>query len=312
MRRSGFTLIELLVVMSIIALLAAMVMIGVSTLRTSARGGKTRAILHAVQQALEQHRANRGGTLAPVEHPCAGSKAPRRLFIRADGTALPTTGIALRGATPAQLGGNAGRLLLDSDLFADPAVPLLYGIPRQRLSIPGAILPEITAYRLIDPDAGSVSNPDTAGQAVPDLSQAGADGSTVVQVLQYILGAGSAQSELANLGALHQPPDDTQRILGGRLWSDNAPGTAQVPRSRIDDSGWTTYRLRGLGLYDVWGRELLYSLTSAGGIRIESAGADGCLRWDPGADGSYQTAANATVPAGDDRDATRDNLSTTP
>ncbi len=312
-KRSAMTMIELLVVISIIAVLAAMLLGGAAVLRRSAMSNKSRAILTTVQQAFEQNRALKGGVMAPAEHPLAGSLATRFVFVRADGSPLSATGIALRNASPAQLGAAADRLLLPDDIYADNRAPMLYGMPRDRLGVPGAMLPEVTAYRRLDLQAGTISAADSAGYAVPDATQAAAGAAQVSTLLQYVLGTGSATAELSKLGALNSPPDDTQLILNRRVWSDDAPGTASRPRTRVlDGTAMKTYRLRGLGIYDAWDREILYSLTAGGGCRFESAGPDGFFRWNPGVDGVFQTPAHAAsaLAGSDDRDASIDNLST--
>ncbi|MBA3686838.1 MAG: hypothetical protein H0W72_16580, partial [Planctomycetes bacterium] len=109
---------------------------------------------------------------------------------------------------------------------------------------------------------------------------------------------------------------------GGRVWSpepDPQDGSDRWQAGRVRcgviDAGastgqpdWKRYQLRGIAIYDAWGREILCRWSSSGGLLLLSAGADGCVRWHPGQDSAYATVADATAPAGDDRDAQRDNI----
>lgn len=137
------------------------------------------------------------------------------------------------------------------------------------------------------------------------------DGAQRAALLAAIGEAGLDQ--LAQLGAIDTTPDDLSHgtlLFDELLWSPPAPPAEPrlAPCQALVGGSWRRYRLRGPALYDSWGGEILVWRTAAGGWGIESAGRDGCFRWHPGADGTYQTDVTADTPSGDDRDASRDNL----
>jgi prepilin-type N-terminal cleavage/methylation domain-containing protein len=73
------------------------------------------------------------------------------------------------------------------------------------------------------------------------------------------------------------------------------------------------YRLPGLAVYDAWGHEILYSISPKGGVRLISAGADGVLKFNPGANHVLDTTLITpkpltTTPTGDDTDGAKDNV----
>ncbi len=73
------------------------------------------------------------------------------------------------------------------------------------------------------------------------------------------------------------------------------------------------YRLPGLGVYDAWGHEILYSISHKGGVRLISAGADGVLKFNPGSNHTLETTLDTTkplttTPTGDDTDGAKDNV----
>ncbi len=59
-RKKGFTLIEMLIVITIIALLASMILVGMGGARAKARDSRRIADLHNVQNALELYYAKNG------------------------------------------------------------------------------------------------------------------------------------------------------------------------------------------------------------------------------------------------------------
>ncbi len=343
MRRvQGFSLIEVLVVVSVIAVLAAMILVGSGVLRRQALRERTARILQVVHHGLALARAERGGVTAAAQHPLAGSVPPRSQFIRAGGApvdtaaAWPYVGVA-PGVLPAAA---EARLLLPDDHFADLASPLLYGMTRSRLGVLGAPLPEVSGHLQVTSSSGLA--PRVATLVAPGAerdgltvsadpgaivvtgplrvdNQGGADHTTaerrLVLMRQYfatVFGSVDIAAELARLGGIWAPDDDdpAHHLLAGRLWSPDAAGVrVEFSASTVLISGAPVrYRLRGPALYDAWGREILYSLDDAGGISLESAGPDGHFRWRPNPSGVLTTAANATAPSGDDHDATRDNL----
>jgi hypothetical protein len=69
-----------------------------------------------------------------------------------------------------------------------------------------------------------------------------------------------------------------------------------------------------LALYDAWGVEILYSISTSGSPRLLSAGADGVFRYNPGPNHQLQTnisgaadPENASL-GGDDQDGNGDNV----
>ncbi len=341
--RRAFTLIELLVVIAIIVVLAGLVLAVVPMLRERARGAQTSSGLAAVMQALSLAEASRGGLPGPAEHPLAGSRADRLLFRGRRGasqaalawTDLARSGEALAGPEPWQLADDASRarLLRPDDRFADPDLPLLYGLERGAIGVLGTQMQAATRYRRLPTPAGGAlaGQPYTASGTPPypdaDWLFAPAGGAEdAKRALDYLFGAGSAMSELGKLGTLRAPASDdaAERALPPATITglDNAGRVVRVAGStteRWEDDrrpgatvrvagAWTNYQLRGPAFYDAWRREILYTVSSDGRVRLSSAGRDGVFRWHPGIDSVLQTPAEGDAAAGDDRDGARDNL----
>ncbi|MBA3683849.1 MAG: type II secretion system protein [Planctomycetes bacterium] len=338
----AFTMIELLVVISIMATIAALVLVGANALGVGSKRNKTATILETVRQALEVTAAQTGSISNPSEHPLAGSFAaqgqPRLRFVRsaAPNTALaatvnnpigsPAERIALYGVSLAQLAAQQDRLLLPDDLYADPQVPLLFGMPRDHCAVLGTKLSNVTRFRrLPQPAVGApaIANPDdqtlfpNATRLVS--SDVGPEGNK--RTIDYVLGNTNASTELAKMGALYAPPDDDPAKLHayGRVWSEVPltttgqaswkPGFLNDPqRVPPNQPSWKRYRLRGLAIYDAWKVEILCSVSESGAVRLESAGKDGVFRWDPGQNFVLDTEPFAASPAIDDRDGARDNV----
>lgn len=303
-RRRGFTLIEMLVVITLIALLAGLVIASIGPIRQAARKSTTQAILQGIHQAMQVRAAKFGGFIAPAEHPLAASKAPRRAFVRSSGGAVAENGMALVGVLPAVLpAGDVDRLLLPDDHFADATVPLLYGMPRQELGIIGAGLAAVTQRRILPEPigGGTITTPDAVGR----LDDPGEGVDAVGKMVEVVLGA--TRTELGKLGAIYETPDDTNLIADGRVWSPQAAGLTLRLVNKPTIAG-TVYRLRGTGIYDAWGCEVLFAVVGKDQVLLQSAGKDGAFRWHPGADGAFQTPAAASNPGGDDRDASADNV----
>lgn len=304
---NGFSLIELLVVVSIIGVLAGMLLVVSNMLRESAKRSRTSAIQQIIQQALSLQAAQHGGLPSPAEHPLAGSRAPRTSFVRADGahTAVNPSGMALLGATVADLTTGSDRLLLPNDLLADPDIPGLYGVARSRLGILGMDTIDETAYFRIK--LGSPPVDPTV--ATNYLAVAPTETPAQRQALLQFWIPGSPWSELVKLGAVNTPTDDVAAHLigNGRVWSPEAAGAKASP-CRIKDSGtWKSYRLRGAVIVDGWGREMLFSVIDGHSVNLESAGRDGFFRWNHGPDDVFQTDPWGAR-AGDDTDASLDNV----
>ncbi|MDA3961172.1 MAG: type II secretion system protein [Planctomycetota bacterium] len=145
----------------------------------------------------------------------------------------------------------------------------------------------------------------------------GGEGSDVRRSLDTVLVAGSKE-ELAKLGALYEPPSDDIYGQGGAflrhrmVYRDTERQNSQTWDHATCQDGsaqWQPYRLRGAGLYDAWGTELLAAAGPRGSLTLTSAGPDGAFRWHPGDDGLFQTPPNAKAAQGDDREASSDNIS---
>jgi len=345
--RRGLTLIELVIVIAVIVILAGFLIAGAAALGIGSDKQRTATIIETVRSALEQTRIQQGSTPSPAEHPLAGSHgapgAPRFVFQRAGGGLLDspdaTETLALRGVELANLtAADQPRLLLDDDLYADGRVPALYGLRREFIGVLGHAAAGdgtdgVVRYRdlpaqrdvsptpvIADPD-DTVSFPDEKHLNPPP----GSAGGSSKRILDSVLGHSGAKAELTKLGALKEPGGGGTLVAYGRVWSpveDVADGeTEWEPRHLRDpedpdfvggphsgDPRWIPYRIDGLAIHDVWGTELLFSYSDRGKFRLLSAGPDGCFRFHPGEDDAFQTAANASEPSGDDRDARRDNI----
>ncbi len=255
--------------------------------------------------------------------------------------ALDATNEALTGVDEWLIGNAADqkRVLMPDDVFADGDVPMLFGLRRDLIGILGAEMEAVTLRRQISaPKSQATLLPGPYDASNPRYSDAlclvkpTGTAAENKRALDYLFGAGNIISELARLQAVFMPPDDNpgsrlkppaNAALGGRVWSpdgaDPADGKPFWERGRIRDgvinSGpntgqpdWKLYRMRGMGIYDAWNHEVLFTYSRGGGIRLMSAGNDGVMRWDPAGDRTLSTAADATGPAGDDRDGERDNI----
>ncbi len=327
---SGISIFELLAVIAVIAVLASMLLAAAGAIKRSATRGKSEAILAAVRDALSVAAAERGGSLGSVEHPLAGSAAPRAVFVRADGAAeVASDGEALTVGDLAWLpSADAGRVLMPDDRYqggedlGDCELPLLYGVERRRIGVLGASAPHITHVRHLPAIGAGFDDPLLPGKLAtpydanryPDtmfLSRGALiPGRTLEEGTADALRYALAQSyaELQQLGAISV--SDKTAALIKRERARRAPGPDQETwrLGHVHDGAWVPYRLRGAAIYDAWGIEILVSLASNGALRVESAGPDGVFRWHPGLDGNYQTAATADEPVGDDQDGARDNL----
>jgi len=359
--RRAFSLIELLMVVAIIAILASLILAGTSMLSRQTKTRKTEVIIAALRQAMELTIANRGGCPSPVEHPLAGSRQTMALFggalwVRdgATGTTVQgTTGTgagqyALTGADPVNFDppgnpGDAARLMLRTDVYARPEMPMLFGLTRDRIGVLGSMqkavskfiqLPKLPKEKkilnvnfvdtnwftpLLVPTDYQDQDLTVMGQPSPDPF--GTEKGNKL-LLDYLFGNSNAQAELAGLKALiiAGPGSPTWNVglfeitVNGKLiprvytngsgaQSEWSPGTVK------DVNGWRPYKLPGLALYDAWGQEILYSLNRAGSLRLLSAGADGAFRFAPGDDHTLETNdPNASSHATGDRDGTRDNV----
>lgn len=337
-RERAFSLIELLVAISIIAILSTMILTAVSATRRNSQRKKTETILAVLRSGLDLAKAQNSAMPSPAEHPLAGSRPPRLSFVRGEaaaglalGDAVDGAAEALRGLLPAQVPGSSvgdlPRLLLDSDRFADPDLPLLYGMRRDHCTILGAPQAAVTLYRSLPvPLAPATTTPGPYTAATyPDarflVTPSGTEADQK-RALDYVFGAGNAAGELSRLKAL-QTPDLTAggSIRAGRVHSAVGDGLgssrwqAGLVRDGDQASGpdaglpnWKPYQIPGSAIYDAWGREVLYHVSAAGAVTLVSAGADGVMCIDPGDDKAIGTAATAEGVAADDRDGRRDNV----
>ncbi|GEM_PF-3287490 len=401
--RQAFTLIEMLVVIAIISVLAALILTGAQALGIGSKREKTRTILAAVSKGINLTIASKGGSVSPVEHPLAGSRAPRFQFKRFTppndapgsvnaGTALDTASVALEGLlSTTQLPGGSGNssandLLLPSDLYADQASYLLFGMKREYIGTLGALQKRVTKYILLPkPLQGQ---PSLSATLYPTLTTAALQQYTIPtdnqdvdptfghplsnkQAIDYVFGSSNVQAELSSLNALHSAdPTTAANMSGGTTLtnSDNAfrnpinpknitssgtppsglsadttqlpmlytdakpattwqPGCVYVTGGVADYTGtntqnfslasgaggggggiWVHYRLPGLAIYDAWGVEVLYTISSQGGIRLMSAGADGAFQYNPGPNHILDSSDPEASPSGDDTDGSKDNI----
>ncbi len=396
-RRQAFTMLELLVVISIIAVLATMTIVGATALIGDAKKKKTQTILSAIRKGIELTIAARGGSISPVEHPLAGSRAPRFQYQRynaptGSGTSMPpagvqldTSSIALAGLNdPSQLpgGGSAAgnQLMLASDLYADKRSYLLYGLKREYIGVLGALQKRVTKYILLPKPlqgqltlSAAIYSPLTTTQlpqyTIPTDVQDGdptfGHPSANKQAIDYVFGSSNVQTELAGLKALYMADPTTYANSAGSgagagsslastsnafrypinyqtVSSDSSPdlvlgytdghavanwkpgcislqgGVLTVNDTDVGGGTWivTTpgggkwlhYRLPGLAIYDAWGVEILYSISSQGGIRLMSAGADGVFQFQPGPTNLINSTDPEMGPSGGDKDGSKDNV----
>lgn len=318
--RRGFTLIELMVVVAIVLALIGMIIAAITLMRGRAQITRTRTIIAIVHTAISQNSIS-ANTLSPVEHPLAASAPTRRIFLRASGgTPVAVAGDAIRATDMAFVpGGDQPRVLLDSDLFADPVAPQFIGMPRWRMAVLGATTKWVSSWlrisgagqagRRIEPDLGTWVDEGFLRQAVTDSASTAWE-----EAADKAMGValGGTADELLALGAYWRP--DTTRdplIHANRLRQDlsakASPGsTTWFPGSILEGAQYVPYRLRGPAVVDAWGREILASITPTGALRLESAGPDGVFRFHPGRDMVLQSTAAGL--AGDDRDGESDNV----
>ncbi len=160
--RDGLTRWDVLMVVAVVVGSAFLtVLAGNRALTSGTRKAKTQAILAAVRKGIELTIANRSGVITPIEHPFAGSNAPRWRFVRvADGSAVAAEGEALL-ADPLRIGDADARtrVLTADDIYADERLPLLFGLPRSRIGILGTINPRVSKARRLPTDGASLAPP---------------------------------------------------------------------------------------------------------------------------------------------------------
>lgn len=148
--RSAFTMVELLVVIAIMALLAAITISSAKALGIGSKKAATETIIAAVRKGITLSEADRGGSVSPVEHPFAGSRAPRFAFKAKGGTTVSTATDAAYGPAVtdgAQLGsGGSWAKLIPTDVFNNQAVPLLFGYRREYMYVLGSQQKRVTSY----------------------------------------------------------------------------------------------------------------------------------------------------------------------
>jgi prepilin-type N-terminal cleavage/methylation domain-containing protein len=312
MTRRAFTLIELMVVVIIIMILVGLTVSLAGPIRQQMLARKTATAMQSISGLLSQRSAEFGGTVVVAEHPFAGSREPRLAFVRSGGGTVQTSGEALIGIALSQLSDPAagGRLLVPDDRFSDATSPMLFGLPRRSLGVLGVPRSVITTYRRLTATESGGMVASTAKSTFLVAPQAGT--AEHERAMALTLGEEGLKSLRAD-GILWAPPAEAPTALDGRVWSGEFPRTSQRPGSTALIAGTATpYRLLGSALYDAWGREMLCEALPDGQLRLLSAGRDGSFRFLPGPDGVLQSAASDTAPAGDDRDAAIDNVSSQP
>jgi prepilin-type N-terminal cleavage/methylation domain-containing protein len=336
----AFTLIELMVVVAIIVVLAGFTIACIDVFTRNTKKAKSSAIVNSISLALTLS-AGEGVNLSPAEHPLAGSLPPRPEFMRVDGSAVATAGEALVAQDLTWVDpSDRDRVLLATDLFglvpATCTLPLLYGMPRGRIGIIGPASDLITTYRRLPdlnmgynaspttikianpPAIASVNYPDLKFLTKPTLPAGVTLEERATQMVKIYLGP--AQVDIAQQGGIFTadttnstPATDSTPIVNvGYVRLPTAGITTSTywkPGFVFDGTDWRRYRLCGTAVYDTWGNEILYSVAKNDSVRLESAGADGVFRWDPGPNKVFETAPNALVPAGDDKDGSLDNIS---
>lgn len=281
----------------------------------------------------------------------AGASAPS---IAGDFTSNPTAAVPTSG--PVLLGGErvrftsdalARRRLLGNDVLAETNIPTAFGAKRELLGILGIFNADVHDHVLAPAvhDAGeqrdavtravSVGYPDvnavTAAQprliVAPAVSPATAGWYTdQEEVVRRALE--SVWNELGKNQAIRRVTSGTPYLNGRYLFDSILNGTSSSWRpGYINAGGWRTVSLPGVSIMDGYGVELFISQAHDGRIRVISAGRDGCLRVNPGPNGTINTAISRNFTTfidgtgtaamssrfdglvGDDRDGTYDNIS---
>ena len=256
-RRHGFTLVELLVVIAIMMIMASLIIAIAGLIGGDSKVAKTKTIIAAIRKGIELTNAAKGGSVSPTEHPLACSVAPRFRFVRTPMTSPRTTpsqptpnGLALAGVESGNLDNSQALLLLPSDVYADPASPMLFGFKRENIGVIGAQQRRVTKYLLLPkpgPDPVVAATDSSAewtavrvrssepGAPVPPpynlmffpnnqippsdiYAKDAAFGKPAAnkQSIDYLFGSSSVQGELAGLGALFTAdpslPDTTSKF----------------------------------------------------------------------------------------------------
>jgi prepilin-type N-terminal cleavage/methylation domain-containing protein len=333
--KKAFSLIELLVVVAIIATLTGFMVVCIDIFKKNSIKAKSAAIIGSIRVAL-QLAAGEGRSLSPAEHPLAGSVPTRPDFIRAsDGSAVAAAGEALVAQDLSWVDpADQAHVLLSTDLFGSMPgaciLPLLYGMPRGRIGIIGPASDLITTYRRLPnlnmgynatpttikianpPATASINYPDSKFLVKPTLPVGVTLEDRATQIVKLALGG--TQAEISQYGGIFTA-DATNSIAMPTVGWVRQPmaGTITAPSWQpgfvLDAGTWKRYRLYGTAVYDAWGNEILFSMLKNDAVRMESAGADGVFRWHPGGNRVFETAPDATSPAGDDKDGSLDNVS---
>ncbi len=272
----------------------------------------------------------------------------------AAGQPVATEGMGLRTADLRHVDSDEEYVMHPTDVFEGAAVqgdvPLLYGVHRFKLHTIGTSW-RMTEHKWVGPQ-GVNAEPEKQfmryDRPVLNYSQASAitgDGKVEAryedkepalterfdtpvfeqrsaEAVTAMLG--DIEDDLRKLGVIHHQDFDANadtllhgvRIAAGAEQRGDFPRADQKVKGSFikDGSTWKRYRLRGTGLYDAWGRELLiFRGRENTGLVVASAGRDGVFMVHPGYDNTFQTdplddpLAGAAV-AGDDRDGTTDNV----
>lgn len=296
----------------------------------------------------DDHAAIRGTT--PAGPPNLGSANPNlALWSKSSAwtpaSSVPTGGMGILGSEDKQFIANVpNERLLDNDVFAATNAPIAFGAKRGLLGVLGITDDRLHSYLAcpaVDRN-GSFRNRITGSTQLqtavttanyPELVHAPKANPSVAswwtdQEEAVKRALESAWGELGKLQALRTPSRSATAVWGSRFCWDptiNANASTWKP-GFLNSGGWKTVSLYGTSVVDAYGNEIFVSRAGDGRIRVLSAGADGCLRVNPGANAVINTTITPascrliyygdTAGAGDrgdglggdDLDGTRDNL----
>ena len=144
----------------------------------------------------------------------------------------------------------------------------------------------------------------SSGAGATAVAERYSDAASAV-ALQQVLGL-AGRDEVMSSGAVFTTTGTTY-LCDDLLWDSAETSPYWKPGFLQIGGVWRRYRIRGTALYDSYGTEILFSTTSTGAIRLESAGRDGLFRWKPSASGYSVGDLLGDPPP--ERDGSLDNIS---